>query len=124
MLLRLVQSANTPPSIEVTLSGIVILVSPELLNVLPAIEVTLSGIVILVRLEQFWNALLPIKLTLSGIVILVRLEQFRNALLPIEVTGKPLKVLGMSKDPLAVSRQLEKIYPLLSPFRVNVSVFV
>ena len=39
------------------------------------IEVTLSGIVMLVRLEQPLNVPLPIEVTLSGIVMLVRLEQ-------------------------------------------------
>ena len=74
------------------------------------IEVTLSGIVMLARLEQRLNAHSPIDVTLSGIVMLVRLVQPWNAPLNreyfvvpvIEVTGKPLCVLGMSKDPLAV----------------------
>ena len=38
-------------------------------------EVTLSGMVMLVRPEQDWNAPLPMEVTLSGIVMLVSLEQ-------------------------------------------------
>ncbi len=36
------------------------------MNASSPIEVTLSGIVMLVRLEQFANALSPIEVTLSG----------------------------------------------------------
>ena len=53
-------------------------------------------------------------------VTLVRLEQLLNALCPIEVTGKSLKVLGMSKEPLAVPRQSDTLYSVPSPFRVKV----
>ena len=52
--------------------------------------------------------------------MLVRLVQPSNAAVPIEVTGKPLYVLGISKDPLADSRQSETMYPLLSAFREKV----
>ena len=49
--------------------------SPVLVNALLPIEVTLSGIVMLVRLVQSRNAQLPIEVTLSGIVMLDRLLQ-------------------------------------------------
>ena len=53
-------------------------------------------------------------------VMLLRLVQNWNALLPIEVTGKPLYVLGMSKESLAEVRQSVTLYSVLSPFRVKV----
>ena len=49
----------------------VILRSLRSRNALPSIEVTLSGIVILVRLEQSMNALLPIEVTGLPLKILV-----------------------------------------------------
>ena len=42
-------------------------------------EVTLSGMVILVRPAQPQNALLPMEVTLSGMVTLVSFEQKENA---------------------------------------------
>ena len=52
--------------------------------------------------------------------MLLRLVQPWKASLPIEVTGKPLYVLGMSKDPLAVSKQSDTLYSVPSPFSVKV----
>ena len=60
----------------VTLLGIVILVSPQLENVIISMLVTLFGIVILVRFTQSLNAPPPMLVTLFGIVILVRFTQF------------------------------------------------
>ena len=87
------------------------------------IEVTPSGMVMLVRSEQFWNADSPIEVTLSGIVTLVRLEQDENAKSPIEVTGKPLYVLGISKDPLADTAQPVTLYAVPSTFKAKVRSF-
>ena len=72
---------------EVTLSGIVILVRLlQYSNADLPMEVTLSGIVILVRLLHKENALSPMEVTLSGIDILARLRHQSNALFPMEVT--------------------------------------
>ena len=56
------------------------------INGLPTIEVTLSGIVMLVKELHPEKACSPIEVTLSGIVMLVKDEQFQNAYSPIEVT--------------------------------------
>ena len=70
-------------SIEVMLLLIVMVVRLLHAQNAPApIEVTLSGIMMLVRL-QLWNALSPIEVRLLQIVTVVRLLQYQNALLPI-----------------------------------------
>ena len=77
-------------------------------------------IVMLFRLKQLSNASSPIEVTLSEIVMIVSLSQSANARLAIEVTGKPLYVLGISKDPLADVRQSVTLYSVPAPFRVKV----
>ena len=61
------QPENEYAPIEVTLSGIVILVKPQLLNANSPIEVTLFGIVTLVKSKQLSNADSPIVVTILGI---------------------------------------------------------
>ena len=70
------QSRNASSSISVTLSGIVILLSPlQPENVKVLIIVTLSGIVTLSRAVQFINTPELIHVTLSGISMLLSEEQ-------------------------------------------------
>ena len=64
----------------------VMLVIPLLEKACNPIDVTLSGMVMLVSEEQDWKALFPIEVTLSGMVMLVSELQDWKALLPIEVT--------------------------------------
>ena len=65
---------------DVTLSGIVILVRPEQsLNVESPIYVTPLGIDILVSVEQLQNAYLPIFVKLSGKATFARFEHEKNA---------------------------------------------
>ena len=84
---RLLQPANAPPPMLVTLLGIVMLVRlSQPLNAQYPMLVTLSGIVMLFRLLQSANAQFPMLVTLSGIVMLVKLLQFSNATSPMLVT--------------------------------------
>ena len=92
----------------------------QLLNADLPIDVTLSGMVMLLRLVQLWNAQSPIEVTLSSIVMLVRLVQPLNALAPIEVTGMLLYLMGIIKDAIAVVSQSDTLYSVPSPFRVKV----
>tara|TARA_E500000178_G_C16956351_1_gene723857 strand:- start:74 stop:457 length:384 start_codon:yes stop_codon:yes gene_type:complete len=82
------------------------------MNAAIAIEVTLLGILMLFRLVQPENAVNPIEITLSGIVTLVRPVQLENAAIPMYFTGKPSKLLGMIREPLADSSQSDKVYAL------------
>jgi hypothetical protein len=68
-----------PPIHVVTLKGKVIEGIPVRWNALLPIEVTLSGMVILVKLLQPLNAWTPIQVTPYGIVTLVKLAQPSNA---------------------------------------------
>ena len=101
------QPANTLAPIEVTLLGMVTLVSlvqPE--NVSSAIEATLSGMVTLVRLHPE-NAPAPMLTTLSGIATLATLVLSMKAWPPMLVTGRPLIVSGMVTTPPA------PVYPVM-----------
>ena len=73
---KLSQSLNTPPPIEITESGIVMLSREiHLENASLPIEVTESEIVILSIDPQEENAFLPIEVTELGIIMLVRESQ-------------------------------------------------
>jgi hypothetical protein len=75
----------------------------------------------LVRPVQSKNANDSIEVTLSGIVMLVRPVQRSNAYDPIEVTGNPPYVLGISKDPLAVTSQSDTAYSVPALLSVKTS---
>ena len=53
--------------------------------------------------------------------MLLRLVHPLKAFSPIDVTGKPLYVLGMSKDPVAVDSQSDTLYSVPPPFKVKLS---
>ena len=83
---KLSQPSKARSSIEVTLLGIVMLVSDvQALKAQSPIEVTLLGIVMLVSDVQAAKVLPPIEVTPSGIVMLVN-EHPMNAWSPIVVT--------------------------------------
>ena len=87
---------------DVTLSGIVMLVSPlQPENAALPMEVTLLPIVMLVSPVQPENAQSPMEVTLSGIVMLVNPVDPENAS-PILVTGRLLIVAGITKSPMAL----------------------
>ena len=84
-LVRLSQQAKTPPSMLVTLSGIVMDVRLEHSQKAESpMLVTLLGIVMDARLEQRAKAEEPMLVTLSGIVMDVRLEQPEKAESPMQ----------------------------------------
>ena len=97
------QPWNAPWLMEVMLLGRVTLVRPvQSRNALSPMEVTLLGIVTLVRPVHRENAWSPMEVILLGRVTLVRLVQLANALVPMEVTGRLLIVVGMINTPRAL----------------------
>ena len=90
MLVRDLQSWNTPNWIEVTPSGIDTRGSDEhLLNAVKPMFVMLEDIATFVRELQPANATPPMDVTLAGIVTLVRFVQSANAHSPMRTTGFP-----------------------------------
>ena len=84
---RLGQLSKAHFPIDVTPSGIVMLVRPVRLNTPCSMLVSdVDNIVAFFKLLQWQNASLPILITLLGIVTLVRPEQPENAELPMLVT--------------------------------------
>ncbi len=75
------------------LGTFIVVADEQPLKVPTAIEVTLSGMMMLVRLVHFSRAYSSIVVTLFGMVMLVMLEQLSKARLPIEVTPSPTLML-------------------------------
>ena len=75
------QLLKAPPLNEVTLSGMVISLSPEPSKVYPNIARMLSGSSMLSSDEQFWNALLSMVVRFAGSLTEVRLVH------PVKIAG-------------------------------------
>ena len=65
------------------------------------IEVTVSGMVMLVRFVQLWKLFDPMEVTVSGRTMLERFEQAPKALRAMEETGSPSIFSGISREPVA-----------------------
>jgi hypothetical protein len=92
---RLEQPEKAYCPMDITPTGIVMLVRPDDSNAQAGMELTPFGIVTLVMPEQRPNAFSPMDVTVLGMMISVKPLQPANASLPMEET-----LLGMVKAPV------------------------